>query len=294
MIGRIWREPLIHFLAGGGLLFAIYHFNGDPGPREIVVDQTRLLTYLQHKTRIVPHEVLATQLQDMSATEFDMLVRAYVDEEMLYREAQSYMLDKGDEVIRQRLIQRARLLLDQVQAEAPPTDEELWRYYSAHKDRFISPATVTFTHVFFDSAVHGSNAEQMARDARQMLNSKRAQFGDAAAHGDRFPYLINYVDRSEDFVASQLGVGMSSLLILLEPSETEWRGPYRSAFGWHVVLLVRKRDARQLGFEEVRNDVNEAFVEERSLRARREVLDSLRSKYEVRMEVQRDASLQPG
>ena len=37
------------------------------------------------------------------------------------------------------------------------------------------------------------------------LNAAHAAFNDAPAHGDRFPFAQNYVDRTLDYVASQFG-----------------------------------------------------------------------------------------
>jgi parvulin-like peptidyl-prolyl isomerase len=287
VLARILREPLVHFLTGGALLFALHGLIGASDGNEIVVDRARLLSYLQYKTNVFQPELASAGLDGLSRAQLDALVRAYIEEEMLFREARSYGLERGDEFIRQRLVQNALVFLASERAEMPPGEDDLRSYYAAHRTQYVSPASVTFTHVFFDAAVRGVSAERAAREAVEMLNRKHASFADAPAHGDRFAYLVNYVDRPADFVASQLGEDISARLMMLEPSASEWRGPYRSSYGWHVVLLVRRSEARQLGFEEVRAEVTEACLEEQRMKWRREALERLRGKYPVTIRLER-------
>jgi hypothetical protein len=53
MIARLLREPLLHFLIAGGLLFAIF---GNVGTTDAVNDDHRIVVSDADIERVVPHE----------------------------------------------------------------------------------------------------------------------------------------------------------------------------------------------------------------------------------------------
>src|SRR5262249_12704541 len=149
----------------------------------------------------------ASQLDAMSPREREDLVRQYVEEETLYREAKALGLEQGDDVIRQRLIQKMRFLMDDLaDTNAKPTDAVLGEYLQKNQQQYLIDASVTFTHVFFDVSVHGEKAAKaLAEQMATRLNATHAAFNDAPKFGDRFPFLQNYVERTFDYVGSHFG-----------------------------------------------------------------------------------------
>ena len=61
------------------------------------------------------------------------MIDAHLDEEVMVREALSMGLDQNDIVIRRRLAQRARLLLEDRVAIEPVVPEEVLLYFKTHK-----------------------------------------------------------------------------------------------------------------------------------------------------------------
>ena len=127
-----------------------------------------------------------------------------------------------------------------------------------------------------------------------LLNNTQAVFVDAPAHGDRFPYLINYVDRTEGFVASHFSEEMAAELMENEISQSEWRGPFRSVHGWHAVLVVGKKPRQQHKFHDVAESVAEAFLEERRVKLRKQALERLRNQFLIKFDVKRDVDIGAG
>ena len=288
MIRNLHKEPLVHFLIGGAVLYAIHGAVKPPEDegRQIVIDKPALLNFVQYRSKLFRPELFEKQLDQMPREEFDKLVKDYVDEEVLYREARSYQLERGDDVIRQRLIQKSQFLIDD-EDNASPTDAELRKYFEQNRDRYITPPSLTFTHVFLDSTIHGKQTEQFARETMARLNRGHVGFSDAPSHGDRFPFLINYVDRPVDFVASQMGSAMTISLLARRPSEDNWQGPFQSPYGWHVVLLVKNSPASRLRFDQVRDEVRQSYLEDRRIRDRQQALDRLRKQYQVKLDIDR-------
>lgn len=260
------REPLAHFAALGALIFAVYlatHPMAASDERTIVVDRQQLLTFLQYRSKEFDQQHFATVLDTMSPKALQDLVDAYVQEEAMYREAKSLKLDQHDYVARRRLVQQLEFATQGLVADRkPPTDAEVAAYYEAHKADYTEEPSLTFAHVFFDSAKHGEGTEVLARAELGRLNADRTPFSQAMAHGDRPLYDVNYVQRDIGAVASDFGAPMARRLLALTPSADRWQGPFESKYGFELVMLteVEKGGAPPLDAirERVRQDAAEA------------------------------------
>jgi parvulin-like peptidyl-prolyl isomerase len=262
---KVLRDPLVHFLAGGALLFAVFavlHRSDPPADdKTIVVDRGGLLALMQYQSAAFQPKYFEAQFQAMGPKDRQALIDGYVREEALVREARALGLDQGDYVIRRRLVQKMMYLMDDEATEGfAPTEADLKRYFDAHQDAYRGPATVTFTHVFLDNEVaHAGGAEKAADAMKERLEAKKAAFADAPAYGDRFAYLQNYVERTPDFVGSQFGQGFAGQLAKLQPS-AHWQGPVKSDFGWHLVLLTERKPAEAARFADVRAQVKDDLM----------------------------------
>ena len=287
-IGRWPREPLVHFVAAGALLFGAFAWlNPDSDAEDrattIVVDRRDLLTFLQYRANAFEPETFGAALDGMTDAELEKVIDAYVAEEVLYREALALGLEQSDNIIRQRMVQKMSFLLSDLAAANPSFDgAALERYFRDNIDVYASEPWATFTHVFFDASERGADAARAAAlQALDALNRGGARFNDATAQGDRFPYLRNYVERTLGYVASHFGEEFAASLEPLEPSATEWQGPLRSAYGEHLVLLTAKADRSYPEFEAVRGDVERDYTNELAARALDEMTDTIRGNYRI-------------
>ena len=285
---KLIQEPLLHFLCVGGLLFMYYQHlapESDQGNgTRIEVDRDIMLNYMQYRSKAFAQGQFLQQWNDMTPEQRQSLVDDYVHEEALFREAQTMGLREGDYVIRQRMVQRLKFLIDDaVAALPPPTETQLQQYFSSHRDEYREPAMYTFTHVFFDSAQHGDDeACKLALQTLPLLRSKQVSFAGATAYGDRFPFLQNYVERRADYVASQLGSTMLTALDMVDTSTPSWSGPYRSPYGWHLVLLTRRLAAHLPDISTLHQRLVEDFARDQREARRRRVIDQIVSRYTVK------------
>ena len=285
---RFLREPLLHFLVAGGILFGIFGLTHRAGPalasdKTIVVDKETLLTFLQYRSKAFQPEFFSSQLEAMTAAERKDLVDQYVQEEILYREAKAMGLERGDYVIRQRLVQKMRFLVeDMAEGRAAPDAGVLAEYFQKNRERYAVDPSVTFAHVFFDSSVRGdTEARESALRLKEKLNANAASFSDAPKYGDRFPFLQNYVERKFDYVASHFGNEFVSELKQSAPSEKHWIGPLRSTYGYHVVLMTRLTAARIPALNEIRSQVADDWLRDQSEEARSRSLNQLAGEYKI-------------
>lgn len=280
------REPLIHFLAAGAVLFLIADWIW-PAPEAghvITVGDEELLAHLQARAQLYDKDGFAELLANMSAEERAQLVRDAAVSEALYREGQALGLAEADPLVKQRVIQQMRLLLMEEQAAVVELSEaDVREYYDANSARYAEGARVSFTHVFLSKERRGAAAEAAARAALAELRSGAVPFSDAGRYGDRFLYQLNYAEAAAREIVGQFGDDFTLALFALEPGEA-WQGPLESAHGWHVIGLRAKVEPRVPSFEEIAARVAEdALAEARSVRAMA-AIDGLMEKYEIRDE----------
>jgi len=112
-VNGLLKEPLLHFLATGALAFCVNAMVNTPsgeggGSSVVVVGEAWLVRFLQYLSQNPAKERALARLEALSPAQRQQLIDAYVREEVLHREAQALGLDKNDQAIRQRLVQRMR------------------------------------------------------------------------------------------------------------------------------------------------------------------------------------------
>ena len=294
MLKKFLKEPLVHFLAAGLALFALFGIvnrdDEDSDPNVITVDQEALLTFIQYRIKAFNPDLAAKKLDTLSDEELQRLIDDYVREEVLHREALALGLDEDDYVIRRRLVQKLEFITEGfAEAGADVDDAALQRYFDANKADYYVEPYVTFTHVFFQTEDRPrEQARALAEAELQKLNRSSVPFSEAPQHGDRFLYHVNYVERTPDYVGSHFGPAMARALFELEPNEFVWRGPFDSAYGVHLVLLTTNERGREPELAEiegrVREDARRARIREETEAAIADVVDA----YDVRVVYDRD------
>ena len=294
-MSKVLKDPLAHFLVLGLALFALFAWVAEDeaqSDRAIVVDRAALLSHIQYHARAFSQEAASAHLDGMPESELERLVDAYVREEALYREALALGMDRTDHVIKHRLVQSIEFITDDLALRTTEVaDDELDAYFEANGERYYIEPTVTFTHVFFNRERHGvEEARALAEKKLSELNRDRIPFTDAPGHGDRFLYLVNYVERTEDLIASHFGDAMAEAVFALAPDDANWDGPLESRYGYHLVLLTGRTEGRDPELAEVaarvRTDAEREAAEARRDSAIEEIVDT----YEVRRLLDRPTS----
>ena len=265
MIVRLLREPLTQFLLLGLLLFVGYHGlrrggdpRGQPGRIELTADDLKQigLSWVG-QGRAAP-----------SPEEMRSLIDGRVREEILYREALAFGLDKEDAIVRRRMAQKMEFLFEDVAALREPTADELKAWFEKNSERFTLPARATFRHLYFSPDRRGASARDEAARALQKVAGKPMDSPEATALGDPFMFQDYYGDRAPDDVAKTFGPGFARALFQLTPGA--WAGPIESGYGWHLVWVDALTPARAPAFEEVEPDVRTAWIEEQRAETRQQ------------------------
>jgi peptidyl-prolyl cis-trans isomerase C len=287
------KQPLLHFLLLGALLFAWNDRTAQPDSigvessdqELIVVDRTALLEYLQYQAQTFDSVTFNQRLDVMTADDRQRLIDAYVREEALYREALRMQLNNGDYIIKQRLVQKVEFLLENLAGNTPDPDElTLADFYAAHQQDYRVDAVYSFAHIFFDAGKDGPDG---ARGRAEALLARASTIGfeDAGNNGDRFPFLQSYVERTSEFVGNNFSSDFVSALDSLNPSQN-WQGPVLSRYGYHLVMLTNRIEPRIQSLDEVRERVIDDYRYDRVLRSREAAEQNVIAGYRVRVELE--------
>ena len=273
---RLLREPLLHFLLAGGLLFGAYAWLNRGESESGDLDRTiriteREVTWLSEtwarQSRRPPRDV-----------ELQGLIADYLREELLSREARGLELDRDDIIVRRRLAQKMSFLLEDTANLASPTEEELRALYAADRARFDAPAQVSFVTVYFSADERGDRAPEDARAALVQL-SAGSPSSDPAAIGDSSLLPAEMQDADEQAIAGVFGADFARAVIQLSPGE--WQGPIESSFGLHLVRVTARRETEPRPFEAVRDSLVEDWRRRAQENAKQAYFAGLLERYDI-------------
>ncbi len=273
---RFLREPLLHFLLLGVVLFVVYGYmnrgrGGFESSRQIVLsldDLRQMDMYFESQWHRQP-----------TPEEFNALVEDKVREEVLYREGLAMGLDKDDTIVKRRMAQKMQFLAEDVAAAHEPSTAELKAWFEKNTGKFALPSRYSFRHLYFSPDKRGKNAQE---DAARVLAKIAGQPEDskvAAALADRFMFQDYYGDRTPEQLAKEFGPPFAVAAEKLKPGS--WQGPIESGYGWHLVFVDSVIPGRIPAFEEVEPDVKTAWLGEQKTQAWQKAYQAMRAKYTV-------------
>ena len=268
MLRRLLREPLLHFLLLGGLMFAIFgRGNSDAGAadRQIVVSAADIDRLAAAFTR--------TWHRPPDPTELQAQIHDYIREEVLYRAALQLGLDKDDSIIRRRLRQKMEFLFEDTVPS--PQEAELRTYLQSHMDKFRLAPLISFRQVFV-STRRGDAAEP---DARGILARLAADTPGAADTADALLLGETFSRTPLDRTAALFGEDFARGLAHAVPGQ--WEGPLRSSYGLHLVLVTAVEPAATPSFEQVRAAVEREWFAERRSAAQTAQYEAVLAGYKV-------------
>lgn len=274
---RLLKEPLLHFLVLGALLFLAY---GLLRKNDSVREPGQIVVTLRQVEQLAAGFTKTWQ-RPPTPEELAGLVKDRVREEVYCREALALGLDRDDTVIRRRLRQKMEFVSDDVAALAEPTEAELEQYLRAHPDAFRIEPRFTFRQVYLDPGKHGA---ELAQDAAQLL----AQLDHAGAEanlatlGDSLMLDSQYSDLPATEVARQFGESFAAALGGLAPGR--WQGPIESGYGMHLVFVRERVEGRLPELSEVRESVRREWENARRVAANEAFFAELLKRYTVTIE----------
>lgn len=219
------REPLVHFLVLGGLVFiALAGRAPDVGERRIIVDEPVV-------AGLVNNYVQAFR-RPPTAAELDGLIQDHVRGEVYYREALHLGLDQDDDVVKKRLRNKMLAIAGAEAEAARPSDAQLQALLDADPARYAAPPRYRLEQLYL-----GADTPALRAAAAAALR-RLPQGVQPAIATEPLPLPGRFDDASQFDLAEQMGDDFAAALARLPVGA--WTGPVLSGFGLHLVRIDRR------------------------------------------------------
>jgi len=277
LVKKMVREPLVHFLLIGAGLFLLFGWKGNPASMQDGSQSTTIIV-AQDTVKQLVAAFTRTWMRPPTEGEVRSLIENFIRDEIYYREAMAIGLDRGDALIRRKLRQKMEFILEDIAAQTEPTDEQLERFMTEHREKYLIDPQIAFRQVFVSVDQRGDGAEEHARLILEQLGGG----ADPDALGDQS--LINHSAGLSPLwkIKKDYGQAFGKQLLNLEPGR--WTGPLRSGFGLHLVF-VDKRVVQPLPqLQDIRDTVKRDWAVALQKRLKDEAYARIRERYTVEFE----------
>ena len=257
------REPLLHFVVLGGVLFGVDHFFVASG------DDTHTIVVGADVDREARETFKAARGREPNAAELEALHRVWLDNEVLYREGLALQVDKGDPAIRERVIFKTLSVIDG-NVRVPPVDDKVLRaWFNGHRDKYDEPARYDFE----EAALSGDSSEAAVREFVTALNG--------GTPGDAKAGLRVFKGRPQATLVESYGPEFVRALAAASPNT--WQA-IRTRDGWRAMRLDASTPAKPAVFEQLRGVVLHDWTDASAAEQRTAAVRALAKKYKVRYE----------
>jgi hypothetical protein len=305
---RMLRAPALHFIVLGGLLYAassLLGFHPLPVQRDsiVITEEDAKGLWQQWEEQFGVAAGPATRRR---------ILEDAVDEEALYREALALGLDRrvpvianrlrglanyvaeddlgsegqvasqalewrgNDLIVRRHLVHLMRSLLASTARSNPVSAADVSAYYDIHRSELMIPERTEFTHVFLRRAHAGQAAPLL-----QSMRERGTTPSDAATLGDPFIRGARIDPTITSEIAASFGAEFAAELQYAPLGQ--WSGPYRSAYGSHLVWVSRREEAEMPSPQAVQNRIVHAQLHEHRQQRLRAALTQLRARYQIQL-----------
>lgn len=267
--GRRWlKEPLVHFLIAGTLVFALLSGRApDLGERRIVVNEAvvgALVGRFNDSFRRMP-----------TKEETDGLIADWVRDQVYYREALALGLDQNDEVVVRRMRRKMESLAVADAETKSPSDAELQALIDKDPARYAEDPRTSFEQFYL-----GADSPDTRKGAEGQLSMLR--------RGEAIPILPipipgKFADASSADISGQFGDEFT--LALRNVPVGQWSGPVASGLGLHLVKVTKRSAAQPPVLAKVRQRVENDWRAAASAKAEGDAYTRILKGYDVVIEL---------
>ena len=268
------REPLLHFLLLGAVLYAAIAFAGKASTANRIVigdrEIERIAAIYRQQFGVRP-----------STEQLERRVEERIREEIYWREGVAMGLHRDDEIVRRRVAQKYAFLREDLMTPTAVAAGELETYFASHRERYTEPARVSFSHIYISGDRSDGERTDLLADIRSTLqaNSKTSSM----PAGDTFPGQTGVSQLSRRELARIFGDTPIVSGAFKAPA-SRWAGPFTSGYGDHFIFITHRQEERALPLEAVRDRVIADYRADKRREQNRQAYRELRKKYQVSVE----------
>jgi len=275
ILNRLLREPLLHFIVIGGLVFAVYYLTRgyDKTPSDLILVTPEKFSQLGA-------QFSAVWRRNPTDKELNRLIEDYIREEVYYRDALTLGLDNNDAVVRRRLRQKMEFLANSAANILTPKPDELETYFKTHIKSYQREPRIAFEQIFL-----GPNPD--SAEVQRWLSSLQAgqePESDPIGQSTLLPAQLNLSPR----VAVDGVFGSHFFDRLISLPVNSWSGPVKSSYGVHLVRIQKRTALETPSLDQVQSAVIRDWRNAKAKELREKDYLNRRAKYAI--EIQRDES----
>ena len=257
----LWREPLLHFVLLGALIFGVDAVLHPPPKDDKVITVTKAMrqsfieNFDEDKSRVP------------SDAELEKMIESWVASEILYREGKALGVDRGDDMIRDRVAFKLQLLIfDQIRV-SQPTGDQLRAWFADNHERFDEQERVGF---YLTPPTDEMTAQRQLEEIQAQHESEDLQKQTRAILG-----------RPVASLAASFGERFRDALLALPLGQ--WK-ILQSKDGWHVVRLDSRRAGVLASLDDVRDEAVRIWLTDETRKRAWEAVSRLKTAYNIRYE----------
>lgn len=206
------------------------------------------------------------------------VVNELVYQALLYEDAMEKGMDKEDEFI--QVVEKTKesmlktYALGKLLATAEVKDEDIKNFYEENKDAFKQGESADASHILveeedkareiYEKIKNGGNFEELAKEYSTCPSKEKGGNLGTFTKGQMVKEFEDAVFENE--------VGT-----ITEPVKTQ--------FGYHIIKINQKNDARELSFDEVKDRIVEQVRRQKEQEIYNKKITELKDKYEVKMNI---------
>lgn len=206
------------------------------------------------------------------------VVNELVYQALLYEDAMEKGMDKEDEFL--QVVEKTKesmlktYALGKLLATAEVKDEDVKKFYKENKDAFKQPESADASHILveeedkakeiYEKIQKGEDFEELAKEFSTCPSKEKGGNLGTFTKGQMVKEFEDAVFENE--------VGT-----ITEPVKTQ--------FGYHIIKINEKNDAKELAFDEVKDKIVEQVRRQKEQELYNEKITELKDKYEVKMNI---------
>ena len=223
----------------------------------VIIDKKNLEIF--YFNNLDPENPYNQDFSNLSDKQINQLKKEYVKREVLVREAKRLGLDKIDSIISARLSQLGQEALVGEIVELDKIEiSEINNFFEANKSMYVEPATISFSHIFFDTEERAISYllkiknESDDKELKKLINTG----------GIVFPYQKNYSKKPYSFIVGHFGEKGAMNLFALQKNIKDWQGPIKSSLGFHLVNVFNKTPMKQMILDNILSEVKRDYYDQ--------------------------------
>lgn len=186
-------------------------------------------------------------------------------------------LVEGEAAFREQLnILKEKLLIHYVSEKVVSginvSDADARAFYDEHPEQFAGEESVNASHILVDS-------EELARELIAKINGGEGSFEDLAREYSSCPSKENGGSLG-DFGKGQMVPEFDAAVFSMQVGEIS-KNPVKTQFGYHVIKLNSKSDAKTISFDEIKERIKSILLQEKKGKAYESKINQLKIMYPV-------------